>query len=90
MNLALTRGTGVATYGFELASVLSRNGHSVEGVYGLPGAKEDRLREIVFFDSLGRATERIKRPWPIRMASDVYSAATGLRPKHVPLTNFVE
>ncbi|MBS0476437.1 MAG: glycosyltransferase family 4 protein [Proteobacteria bacterium] len=90
MNLALVKGTGVATYGFELASALSRHGHQIEGLFGLPGAPEERLREIVFFDAFGRGVERAPRSWPTRIASDLSAAVTGLRPKRVPLTDFVE
>jgi glycosyltransferase involved in cell wall biosynthesis len=90
MNLALSKGTGVATYGFELASVLSRNGYEVEGLFGLQGASEDRLREIVFFDAFGRDVIRKPRAFPIRLGADLMAAATGLRPKRVPITDFVE
>ena len=90
MNLALTKGTGVATYGFELASILSRNGYEVEGLFGLPGASEERLREIVFFDAFGRGVVRKPQRWPLRVGADLAAAVTGVRPKPVPLTDFVE
>jgi glycosyltransferase involved in cell wall biosynthesis len=51
-NLALEKGTGVATYARNLTSSLHENGHEVHVLYGLPGAtgKNGLLREIAFFD----------------------------------------
>ncbi len=51
-NLALEKGTGVATYARNLTSGLRETGHEVHVLYGRPGAsgKNDLLREIAFFD----------------------------------------
>ena len=51
-NLALEKGTGVATYARNLTQSLHENGHEVHVLYGQPGAagKNDLLREIAFFD----------------------------------------
>jgi len=59
-NLALPRGTGVATYGFNLARALRGMGLGVEGIYGLGAPFNRKLREIVFYESLGG--EYVTRP----------------------------
>lgn len=61
-NLALPRGTGVSTYGFNLALALQGMGYGVEGLYGLRAPFNRRLREIVFYEALGgEASTRAKR-----------------------------
>lgn len=51
-NLALEKGTGVATYARNLTVSLREMGHEVHVLYGLRGAagKNSLLREIAFFD----------------------------------------
>lgn len=53
-NLALPRGTGVSTYGFSLATTLRDMGWQVDALYGLRMGNNRKLREIMFFESLGR------------------------------------
>lgn len=58
-NLALPNGTGVATYGHTLASVLLERGHGVEGVFGIDPGQDPAVRDVLFFETLGRpAPER--------------------------------
>lgn len=54
-NLALPSGTGVATYGRNLAAAIARLGHPLDLVFGLaiPRKIEPGLRETMFFDRLG-------------------------------------
>lgn len=52
-NLALPRGTGVATYGFNLALAARGMGLGVEGMYGLRAPFNRKLREIMFYESMG-------------------------------------
>lgn len=52
-NLALPRGTGVSTYGYNLAVALQGMGCGVEGLYGLRAPFNRRLREIMFYEALG-------------------------------------
>ena len=63
-NLAMPRGTGVATYGRILTQALAGMGHPVDVLYGLPiGPRTpDLLREVIFFDSLDQEGGR-KPPW---------------------------
>ncbi len=51
-NLALEKGTGVATYGRNLSYCLGDLGHEVHVLYGRPGApgKTGLMQEIAFFD----------------------------------------
>ncbi|MBX9925182.1 MAG: glycosyltransferase family 4 protein [Hyphomicrobiaceae bacterium] len=52
-NLALEKGTGIATYARNLTSILGAQGHEVSVLYGLQSnapAHEPLLREIAFFD----------------------------------------
>ena len=52
-NLALPRGTGVATYGFNLALAARQMGMRVEAIYGLRAPFNRRVREIGFYESMG-------------------------------------
>jgi glycosyltransferase involved in cell wall biosynthesis len=53
-NLAMHRGTGVATYGRALADTLLEAGHSVEGVFGISVGRRAATREARFVEALGR------------------------------------
>jgi glycosyltransferase involved in cell wall biosynthesis len=55
-NLALPRGTGVASYARELTWALRGLGASVDVLYGLqvPAASRREVRETLFFSELGR------------------------------------
>jgi glycosyltransferase involved in cell wall biosynthesis len=62
-NLALPHGTGVATYGYQLASAALGAGIEVGGLYGLRAPFNRRLRDVGFYEELGgghqeRATRR--------------------------------
>ena len=63
-NLALARGTGIATYGRVLSRCLSEMGHAVDVLYGLPmprGTGKD-FAEVVFFDRLEQPERRAPKP----------------------------
>jgi glycosyltransferase involved in cell wall biosynthesis len=53
-NFAIPKGTGVATYGFNLARTLSDAGYRIEGVFGLDVGADQHLRETLFFDRIGK------------------------------------
>jgi glycosyltransferase involved in cell wall biosynthesis len=57
-NLAMPSGTGVATYGLNLARTLQSAGqsaaHEVVGVFGLHVGRDRGLRETLFFDKVGQ------------------------------------
>lgn len=60
-NLALVRGTGVATYAYMLATTLQQIGAEIVGVYGLYTGFRSELREVRFFEAL--ASEDQAPPW---------------------------
>ena len=64
-NLALPRGTGVATYGYSLALATKAMGLNVDAIYGLRAPFNRRLREIMFYESLGGEHQTIppSRGW---------------------------
>jgi glycosyltransferase involved in cell wall biosynthesis len=55
-NLALARGTGVATYARTLSHALRGMGHQIDVVFGMNifAHTSEALREIIFFDSFGQ------------------------------------
>jgi hypothetical protein len=48
------RGTGIATYGLDLARTLQSGGHTVIGAFGLDVGRDPGLRETLFFDRVGQ------------------------------------
>lgn len=54
-NMALPQGTGVATYGRNLAAAIAVLGYRVDLLFGLniPRKAGDELRESLFFGQLG-------------------------------------
>lgn len=63
-NLALPRGTGVATYGNNLALAAKAAGMGVEALYGLRAPFNRKLRDIMFYESMGNEhATRPPRPW---------------------------
>ena len=59
-NLAMRRGTGVATYARALSHCVAELGHKVDVLYGMnmSASTPAALREIIFFDSLDHDGER--------------------------------
>ena len=53
-NLAMPRGTGIATYGLNLARILQLAGHRIVGAFGLHVGHDPQLREALFFDRVGQ------------------------------------
>lgn len=63
-NLALPRGTGVATYGYNLALAAKAQGYDVDALYGLRAPFNRKLRDIMFYESMGNEhATRSPRPW---------------------------
>jgi glycosyltransferase involved in cell wall biosynthesis len=94
-NLAMPRGTGIATYGQVLARTLADAGHQVEGIFGLDVGEDPSLREVLFFDRFA-ADETRKKPrqqivqlW-LRRQARLLRPFLSLRALDVPLTNAVE
>jgi glycosyltransferase involved in cell wall biosynthesis len=89
LNLAIPRGTGIATYARALSHALHGLGHTVDVVYGLdiPETADAALREVLFFDLL--ESERSRKPpkYPsIGWASQMLGAAAGRTAGEIALT----
>jgi glycosyltransferase involved in cell wall biosynthesis len=90
LNLALERGTGIATYARLLARLARELGHEVGVVYGARGrpSKNPLLREIAFFDRREVPPPALpKEVW--EAACDLLRAPLGVRPSPVELTGAV-
>ncbi|WP_408873978.1 glycosyltransferase family 4 protein [Gluconobacter roseus] len=98
-NLALPRGTGVATYARTLSYALKEMSYEVDVLYGLniPSKAQSLLREILFFDQLC-AEEKSRRArflgarWKERARADVLGHRAVSIPvdKHVDARSFSE
>jgi glycosyltransferase involved in cell wall biosynthesis len=90
LNLALERGTGIATYARLLARLARELGHEVGVVYGATTrpAKNPLLREIAFFDRRDRSPPALpKEVW--EAVCDLSRAPFGVKPSPVALTGAV-
>jgi hypothetical protein len=89
LNLAIPRGTGVATYARSLSHCVGALGHEVDVVYGLDIAAnaDPALREVLFFDMLEseRAAKAPKYP-SIGWIRQMLHARAGLAATEIPLT----
>jgi glycosyltransferase involved in cell wall biosynthesis len=71
-NLAMPRGTGVATYGYGLAEAVRGLGHSTLGLFGIDVGDRAETRELLFWDRIGKERgpetrkqhrRRLRREW---------------------------
>lgn len=65
-NLALPRGTGVATYGYNLALAAQGMGLKVDGLYGLRTPFNPKLREFGFYEALCGDTQIKDSLWQLK------------------------
>ena len=89
LNLALRRGTGIATYTRMLMNEARDLGHSVSAVYSVPTppAKNSTLREISFYDPQHADLSRLHGQWiDIR---DQLRSFFGIEPVRVEQTGIV-
>jgi len=90
-NLALPRGTGVATYGFGLTETIREMGHSTLGVFGVDVGTRTETRELFFYDRIGR--ERLpetRRQRRRRIRREWLQMLRGATAAQVPTTDRVE
>lgn len=94
-NFAMPKGTGIATYGLNLARTLQGGGHRVEGVFGIHVGRQPHLRETMFFDRVGQVQtgravfgSRLQRH--IRMAWATINPRMHIKPLEVPLTERID
>ena len=77
-NLALPHGTGVATYGLGLAEAVRSLGLGLDGVFGIPVGRDPRIRDVFFYEAIGRGLpKRASPPW-LRPAMDRWALVKGL------------
>lgn len=64
LNLALTRGTGIATYARNLGNHLHQAGHKVSVLFDkrLNENAADLLYEVTFYESINKLSEKERRP----------------------------
>ena len=92
-NLAMPKGTGIATYGLTLAAMLKAAGHTVTGIFGVDAGRDPALREILFFDRLGQTPETTRKQRRRHSRHLTWTAINPLHAPHaveVPLTGRVE
>ncbi len=89
-NLALPRGTGVATYGIGLVKAIRDMGCAVDGVFGLNAGDERKTRELLFFDAFAREQPfgRAERKRYVRRA--MWRTLLPLNMQQIPMTDDVE
>src|ERR1700677_1716102 len=89
LNLAISRGTGIATYARSLSHCIGGLGHAVDVIYGLDiAAKADPAqREVLFFDLLEseRSRKAPKNP-SVEWAAQLLRASFGLHAVEIHLT----
>ncbi len=89
-NLAMPNGTGVATYGAELAHAVRGLGHEIDGVFGLRVPAPTEARETAFFDRFQRPIDpRARVPRWVRRGEFVRSFLPA-KLRQVPLSTAVE
>jgi glycosyltransferase involved in cell wall biosynthesis len=92
-NLAMSRGTGIATYARVLSRCIADLGHAVDVLYGLPMSPNASplMREVAFFDRLEQEGRRAPKPV---LSSRWWSEITARwRPRdgvEVPMTGLVD
>jgi glycosyltransferase involved in cell wall biosynthesis len=90
-NLAMPKGTGVATYGFALTETVRSLGHDTVGVFGLDVGKREQTRELMFFDAFGRpAQPETRKERRRRIASERWRSLFSARATDVPITDAVD
>ncbi|RYF22127.1 MAG: glycosyltransferase family 1 protein, partial [Oxalobacteraceae bacterium] len=90
MNLAIPRGTGVATYARSLSHCVGELGHPVDIVYGLDIAatNDQRLREVQFLDLLENERGRKVPKFPsVGWARQMLDASLGLHATQIALSD---
>jgi glycosyltransferase involved in cell wall biosynthesis len=89
-NLARRDGTGVATYGLALGEAIASMGVSLEGLFGVAVGQNPALREVLFYEALGRGKLGPKLPRAWRWAKSWTEMASPLHVHDVPAGNLVE
>ncbi|PYE16591.1 glycosyltransferase involved in cell wall biosynthesis [Paraburkholderia silvatlantica] len=93
LNLALPKGTGVATYAKNLADNIQAIGWTTSTLYGVPVSRRGKelLREVQFFDCLdgaGRKSTGFGRA--IALTKEAFRAPLGYHADRIPVSGRVE
>ena len=89
-NLVMPHGTGVATYGNALAEAVRALGMPVHGVFGVPVGRDARLREIFYYEAMGRGMPPRTSPKWLRPALDRWAVLRGLKTFEIAESGLVE
>lgn len=74
-NLALPNGTGVATYGHMLVSIMASRGHEIEGVFGIDPGRDPKMRDVTFFETLCKPAQDLSLEQRRRIKARIRSLA---------------
>ncbi len=89
-NLVMPHGTGVATYGFALAEAVRALGMPVHGLFGVPVGRDPRLREILYYEAMGRGMPPRTSPKWLRPMFDRWTLFRGLKTFEVEESGRIE
>ena len=91
-NLAMSRGTGIATYARVLSRCLAEMGHEVDVLYGLPMSPKasPAMREVAFFDRLEQEGRRRPAFGSRRWWRELSAAWRGCDAMEIPMTGLVD
>jgi len=91
-NLAMTRGTGIATYARVLSRCLADLGHKVDVLYGLPMRENasPEMREVDFFDRLEQEERRAPASLSSRWWRELAIGWRGCDATEIPVTGLVD
>ncbi|MFX1671547.1 glycosyltransferase family 1 protein [Paraburkholderia sp. A2WS-5] len=93
LNLALPKGTGVATYAKNLADNIQAIGWSTSTLYGVPVSRRGKelLKEVQFFDCLGGAGRNSTAfDRAMALTKEAFRAPLGYRADRIPISGRVE
>lgn len=93
LNLAIPRGTGVATYARSLSVCLTQLGHPVDILYGMDIDPRDSpaIRQVAFFDQLQTERGYRRPPFPsVSWVRHMLRAWRGVAAVEIPLDDRVE
>ena len=92
-NMAMSRGTGIATYGRVLSRCLADLGHPIDVLYGLAMSQKasPMMREVAFFDKLEQGGRRAPKPViSSRWWRELASGWRGYDAMVIPMTGLVD
>jgi glycosyltransferase involved in cell wall biosynthesis len=92
-NIAMSRGTGVATYARVLSRCLKAMGHRVDVLYGLPIPPDAaaEMSEVAFFDRLEQGGRRTPKPViSKRWWKEIGGSWSGYDAVEIPMTGLVD